>query len=403
MRARSNSWLALSLGLNVLLAAGLFFFAGDSFRKPPAAEPAQAASEPAPGKTHVVVRKQNFTWHEVESPDYLTYIANLRSIGCPEPTIRDIIVADVNQRFAHRRVAEVISAEHQWWRSEPDMDMIEAAAEQLRTLEAERRELLTRLLGPEWDQTTPLPPPVRTGVSLSGPVLGDLSAEAKQTVYDITARIQKQIEDYVDEQHRQGSEPDPLVLARFRQQTRDELGRILDREQMEEFLLRYSQTAQRLRDELRGFELTPAEFRSLFHARDPLEQQIDLNYSGDNPAHANVREKFEREREAAMRGILGPERYAQYRLNQDPIFRETRNMVETLGAPAQAVVPVYEINQATEAERQRIRLDANLSNEEKVEALSSIQADRLKSIEKILGPEVFQRYLEDNYLLPESR
>jgi hypothetical protein len=403
MRVRGNIWLIGSVGLNLLLAAGLFHFARNSSSNSGTAEPPPGVAETNPVKTHVVVRKQNFTWHEVESPDYLTYIANLRSIGCPEPTIRDIIVADVNQRFAHRRVAEIISAEHQWWRSEPDLDMIAAAAEQLRELESERRELLTRLLGPEWEQSTPLPPPLRTGVSLSGPVLGDLPAETKQTVYDITARIQQQIEDYTMQQRDQGLEADPLVLARFRQQTRDELGRILNREQMEEFLLRYSQTAHRLRDELRGFDLSPEEFRALFQARDPLDQQIEFNYAGDNAAHANVREKFEREREEAMRRLLGPERYAQYRLNQDPIFRDTRSVVEELGAPARAVVPIYEINQATEAERQRIRLDSTLSNEQKVEALSAIQADRLKSIERILGPELFQVYLEEKYLVPELR
>src|SRR5437868_1476460 len=50
--------------------------------------------------TRVVVRKQFFAWQELESPDYLTYVGNLRSIGCPEPTIHDIIVADVNLLYA---------------------------------------------------------------------------------------------------------------------------------------------------------------------------------------------------------------------------------------------------------------------------------------------------------------
>src|SRR4026208_334683 len=41
-------------------------------------------------------------WNMVESDDYKKYIANLRSIGCPRDTVRDIIIADVNKLFAAR-------------------------------------------------------------------------------------------------------------------------------------------------------------------------------------------------------------------------------------------------------------------------------------------------------------
>jgi hypothetical protein len=46
---------------------------------------------------------QPFRWSQLESTDYRNYIANLRSIGCPEQTIRDIITADVDSVFARRR------------------------------------------------------------------------------------------------------------------------------------------------------------------------------------------------------------------------------------------------------------------------------------------------------------
>src|ERR1700722_18469255 len=37
-----------------------------------------------------------FRWSQLESTNYLTYIANLRAIGCPAQTVRDLIVADVD-------------------------------------------------------------------------------------------------------------------------------------------------------------------------------------------------------------------------------------------------------------------------------------------------------------------
>jgi hypothetical protein len=41
----------------------------------------------------------------VESADYRAYIANLRRIGCPEQTLRDIILADVNMLYTPRYAA----------------------------------------------------------------------------------------------------------------------------------------------------------------------------------------------------------------------------------------------------------------------------------------------------------
>jgi hypothetical protein len=45
------------------------------------------------------------SWSQVESSDYRTYIANLRRIGCPEQTIRDIITADLDGLYSPKREA----------------------------------------------------------------------------------------------------------------------------------------------------------------------------------------------------------------------------------------------------------------------------------------------------------
>jgi len=44
-----------------------------------------------------------FAWSQIESTNYQTYIANLRGIGCPDQTIRDLITADVDSLYAPRR------------------------------------------------------------------------------------------------------------------------------------------------------------------------------------------------------------------------------------------------------------------------------------------------------------
>lgn len=61
-------------------------------------------SEPVAAQSPVPAESQpRFQWRSLESADYRTYIANLKAIGCPHQTIRDIITADVDGLYASRR------------------------------------------------------------------------------------------------------------------------------------------------------------------------------------------------------------------------------------------------------------------------------------------------------------
>ncbi|MBI3850680.1 MAG: hypothetical protein HY298_10480 [Verrucomicrobia bacterium] len=397
----------ISAAMNVALAAAWYFSIGrpSSSTYSISIPFGSSASTTNLIKTNIVVRRQFFTWREVESSDYPTYIANLRDIGCPEQTIRDIIVADVNQLYAQKRATEIMTADQQWWRSQPDTNLVAAAAAKLRALEAERRALLTRLLGPNWEPPeltgvfTNLPPS-KSGVVLNGPVLGALSAETKEAVQAISARAAERAQAYLEAQRAEGKSPDPAELARLRQQTRDELSRILTPQQVEEFLLRYSANAATLRNELRGFDVTPDEFRNLFRARDAIDQQIALYYSGDDPASLQQRKQLEAQRDAAMKQALSPDRLELYQLSKDPGFQQAQATAQKYGTPPEAVLPLYRINQAVEQEQQRIRTDPTLSAEQRLEQLQAVRADHEKSLLAILGEDGFKRYQQETNSAP---
>src|SRR4051794_2195565 len=58
---------------------------------------------PPPGTAETTgVITNEFRWGQLESEDYPTYILRLRGIGCPEQTIRDIIIADLDKLMAPR-------------------------------------------------------------------------------------------------------------------------------------------------------------------------------------------------------------------------------------------------------------------------------------------------------------
>lgn len=341
-------------------------------------------------RTVVVMRKQFFTWSEVESPDYQKYIANLREIGCPEPTIRDIIVADVNQLYARKRATEIITVEQQWWRSEPDPDVAEAAAERLAALDQERRELLEKLLGPAWDLDDTallslLQP--RPTVALDGPILGELSPDLKLKVRELVAREQDKTRAYLVLMSREGLTPDPAELARLGQQTRAELANLLNPAQLEEYLLRYSENADHLRETLGSlghFQATPEEFRALFRALDPLEQQVRLFHSGDDEASARSRAALEEQMALTFKSVLSPERFELYERLLDPNFRYAMDVAGETQDPS-AVAAIYLVAQETAAERARVEHDTQLTPAQKEVRLKEIELEQLRANLAALG------------------
>ncbi len=382
--------LLVSIVLNLGLAAVLYYLAHmappESFATPLPGLKAAAPTNTV--KTRVIVRKQFFSWDEIESDDYATYILNLRAINCPESTIRDIIVADINQLYARKQASIVGTSDQHWWRSTPDPESLQATADKFKALETERRDLLTQLLGSGWDVASYNPNltfPTASAIDLSGPVLGELSSEAKQAVRRITSEGQKRQQAYIEAQQKEGQPVDPAELARLRQDTRQELSQVLNPMQLEEYLLRFSTTAAAMRRDFEGFDVTPEEFRKIFELRDSIDQQMSQYEGKSDPSSAKALQKLEQDQQAAMKQALGPERYAVYQMARDPAFQDAKATAEQYGAPPDLVLPIYQVNQLSLAEQLRINTDPTLSPEERDRALEDLRSQRDTSVRLLLN------------------
>jgi hypothetical protein len=389
MRARLVLW--LSLGLNLLLAGMIVILSRDSQKQASLDFPSistNGKSLPKQVRTNVIIRRQGFQWSQIESPDYPTFIRNLRLIGCPEKTIHDIIVADINEVFAERITKEVVLPEQQWWLAEPNTDVFASAASQIRALEAEKNQLLTQLLGPNWN-TTP-----QTGkvdpIRLDGPVLSKLSPDTKAKLFDIEANSRRAREAYLRQMQEAGKEPDPVQLARLRQQTRLDLATLLTPDQYEEYLLRYSSTSGQLRQQLRGFGADADEYRKIFRARDAFDEQLAA-LSGNDAATQKRRTELERQRDEAVRQAIGSERFPLYQLTQNPLFKQAQESAEDNNAPPEKVLPIYQVNQAAQQEITRLQNDRTLTDEARAAALKLVQEQQQASIQKIISGQVAQQ------------
>lgn len=96
--------LKISLVLNLgLLASLAFIWTNRSENLVAMAMPVTSKIKPSARNIEVSatltaqqIKPQPFHWSQLESPDYSTYVKNLRRICCPEPTLRAIVTADVD-------------------------------------------------------------------------------------------------------------------------------------------------------------------------------------------------------------------------------------------------------------------------------------------------------------------
>lgn len=386
-------WLLASVGLNAILAA-LWL------STPPASAPLRVIApviRPSvtnilrPVRTNLILQPHILSWRDIESTNFINYVANLRGIGCPESTIRDIIVADINQLFARRRATEVVTPEQQWWRADPAEEVLDTALERLEALDTERRTMLTALLGPDWDTAERHFDAPSPRSNLDGPVLGELSDSARQAVWSIESRDRRRWQEIVATAEREGRTIDPAEEVRFRDRTREELAGVLTPAQLEEYELRHSRVAGQLREALRGFDATPDEFRSLFRASGPLAAELNQLEGREDVTSVKRRQELETALGLATREALGAGRFELYRLSRDIGFRQARQTVEGLGAAPEVVLPLYELNRMAEQERRRVMENPALSPEDQSRELANLQEQRLESLRALLGDEAFRK------------
>jgi len=223
-----------------------------------------------------------FDWHSVESGDYRTYIKNLRAVGCPEQTVRDIIIADVNALFdSKERESAPITNRFEYWKLGGVLarDWMKAKlTERHGRLETERVGVLRDLLG------TDVPVEQRPAKISDGEVrlalLDFVPAETRSAALKVVTEMDSKFE----------SEFLPLMGERWNAENRQAYGRfyqlrdtnllqVLGVEGKEEYDLRTSRLADTLRFTFRGIDLNEAEFRQLFRFSKQYEMSLDPWYS----------------------------------------------------------------------------------------------------------------------------
>lgn len=391
-----KSLLLLSLALNVGLASFLVFRKsaapapgpGDVVYVTNVVESAKPSS-PAVRATPSTPRAATVDWRTVESDDYKQYITNLRGIGCPEETIRDIIVADVNKMFEARRKALPGSTNRfQFWKTGsgmPGMLNLEQVQQQ-QEVAREKRELLKTLLGADFE---PKPEPFLAALNPLDSALDFLPTGKQAELMDLETRYAARLSAAQKNRGRAGQEE----VRKIQAEKQAELAQILSPQEKEEYDLRLSQTAITMRNQLNGFEPTEQEFRDIFKLKKAYDDQWSAVGSTSTPDERTQKATAQKELESQVKTLLGEDRYADYKYGKDWSKSALQQVAESYNIPKSTAFKVFDLKTAAQDQVRKLRQDQSLNPDQRQAALRGVREETERAVTGVLGERAAQDYI----------
>jgi len=273
---------------------------GAGSRRP--ATPAPVAAAPVFPPAFPADRKV-VDWRQVESDDYRTYVNNLRAIGCPEQTVRDVVISDLQKSFFDRRRQLLASqVPTNFWQGADSAVM----QREKRGLDEEFGDVLKTLLGPD---VVPPAGNMEWKLAEMDLRLGFLPDDKRDQTREVLLRygeLDEQIKSLSDgnlptrDQEKLGQLLEDYDLKH------KQLGGMLTPEQYEQVDMTVSWTAENLRRAMENFHPTEEEFRLIFREwRQHDEHLAQLYATGQpDPGNAQVFENISK--------FMSKERYQQY-------------------------------------------------------------------------------------------
>ena len=392
--------LLISIVANLVCLAGLFWMLADRQQPPaqlgsPVSAAATAGAGRAPGQAapveRIVREVEPFHWSQIEADDYQTYVENLRRIGCPEETIRDLVKRDLDKLYDQRK-ADILSkapARKEYWKTGNPSALSQpsgATRSQLAQLDREKNEVLGDLFGQQGVAAINRPSPLARARSQakSGYAMDFIPEETKAQLNTVEQEFGSQLL----RKMAQGA-TDAQDMAEIRQLRQDRDGRIatmLTPEQKMEYDLRKSPTAANMRLQMDGFDPSEDEFRDIFAARKAFDNEHGVvPGSSISPADAEVRQFAEQEMNNQIRSSLGDDRYQDYMRQTDYDYKSIHKITQRQGLGENISAQVYQMKGSAEELAREIRMNPGLAIEERQMQLGQIRNETSRSIESMLG------------------
>lgn len=398
--------LAISAAANVLLLTAAVHFTRQPAGGGTAVRPANVATlrevvvclEVTNLPVEVRFVTNRFHWRALESTNWAGFVANLRAVGCPERTIRDLVVADAARRCqARERELRLENKPFSLAGQAPDAVEKRHVVEQ-ESFEGKTSDEVMQLLGVDWRPGDNDGLADFEGQALMRFIVGPVSDEQFEYTVHWMKRLQAGIKEIARKRNGILLEEDYNDLADLRDRWVRLLALHLSPGQLEEFQARTG-AIENVVDDLHPdwVPISPSELRQLALATTEVfgwpRKLMDFDVGdsiGDSKGEREAKERLFMERAQA---ILGADKADELERVQDGEYRNLLSLTKNNHLDRSAALKVFEVRQAAQDELKRLREDRSLAEAERRQEAEAVANQTQSALRQILGPAAYGAYL----------
>ena len=322
------------------------------------------------------------------SRDWKRYIANLKSVQCPEDTINDILLAEINRFYATKEAGlKLRPTQREPWETLPSGGRRDwAKYEQLQQLENERVAVIKELLG--LDVAPNIPPLISgNGNEAFETALAEIPEAKRAAVLAAQDEFWTKAQKLQEKVNGLFLPADAEEYRKLRADRLAALKKVLTPAEFDQFERKTSPVSGILANRLAYFSPSDEEDRKLFTLQHDYYE--DQTLPGQVVGDKGLTNQRDAEAQAALdkqiAQSLGPDRYADYQRSQDGTFRQIAKATESAGVSRDVAIQVYDETQQVRQNMMQIASDPNLTADQRQEQLQNLMKATADQVRQAVG------------------
>ncbi len=331
-------------------------------------------------------------WESLNPEDVKGRVAQLAAAGYPASVIRAMIKSQISDQFAVEKKALLATGAKDvpYWRSPKDNDFDPQLMVALRKLSRNQAKVLADALGKDYALD------YETQSAVWNRRFGSIPREK-------IPEIQAVMSDYSEMRARTMEGLGGVMLSEDREKLalldsaqRADLAEILTPRELEDYQLRNSTVAAALRSQLALFNPTEGEFRAIFRLQDAFETEFPKRPGPTSPEETKRRSEAQEKLNQQVLGLLGSERYSDYKLVTDPATQVGNRVLARFDLPIETARQAANIQNETLDSARRVNSDTSLNASQRADQMRSLSERAKGRLNELLGANVADAYFEVN-------
>jgi len=332
-------------------------------------------------------KSKTSVWDALYAPDVRQFHRNLREAGCPEKTMRDIILPVIEDAYRSKRQNVHRSSANSFWQAANSMNNAQRQARF--ALDAEKSALIREIFGvsldltalTEWHRQYPM-----------GIALGFLpEGKPEQVLWvakggaDTAMKIQGLASGILTPE-------DSTQMEALYNQVKNDLSAILSPYELEELEARATVAAVALvfRESLLGLSMSGQEIRSLMCSIISMGNPFIRKLLAGGRPTKEEETKLRAIVEERLLTVLGKDRFADYQRLQNPMYRMINLVADKFNVSKPTMNTLFQITQAAKEEESNLRKNPNLTPEQRKQAEVQNAQSVEQTARQLLGDKVYE-------------